>query len=125
MKDKKVQRFCQELAKAIGGYQENISKMSAETPYGVPYRPAIWGAGWDIQSFAFRHYFVNKAFPGQTDKDVGTVDGFFQCVDICPFGGEETLLLVQVLTPHTDDALGVEHDDVFFLGTNSHIELGT
>ena len=70
MKDKKVQRFCQELAKAIGGYQENISKMSAETPYGVPYRPAIWGAGWDIQSFAFRHYFVNKAFPGQTDKDV-------------------------------------------------------
>lgn len=47
-----------------------INKSSAETPYGVPYRPAIWGAGWDIQSFAFRHYFVNKAFPELTNKEV-------------------------------------------------------
>jgi len=70
MKDKKVQRFLQALAKAITAYQENINKSSAETPYGVPYRPAIWGAGWDIQSFAFRHYFVNKAFPTLTNKEV-------------------------------------------------------
>ena len=70
MKDKKVQRFLQALEKAIIAYQENINKSSAETPYGVPYRPAIWGAGWDIQSFAFRHYFVNKAFPTLTNKEV-------------------------------------------------------
>ena len=67
MKDKKVQRFCQAFTKAMDSYQQQIDHLSAETPYGVPYRPAIWGAGWDIQSFAFRHYFVNKAFPQQTN----------------------------------------------------------
>jgi hypothetical protein len=29
----------------------------------VPYRPRIWGAGWDIQSFGVRQYFLYKAFP--------------------------------------------------------------
>ena len=42
---------------------EQIDKQTKETPYGVPYRPQIWGAGWDIQSFAFRHYFLAKAYP--------------------------------------------------------------
>ena len=36
---------------------------SAETPYGIPYRPHIWGAGWDIQSLGFRYYFLHRAFP--------------------------------------------------------------
>lgn len=41
-----------------------ILKISAhETPYGIPYRPHIWGAGWDIQSFGFRHYFLHKSYP--------------------------------------------------------------
>ena len=42
---------------------EEISKQSAETPFGVPYRPRIWGAGWDIQSFGVRQYYLYKAFP--------------------------------------------------------------
>ena len=40
-----------------------IEKQTKETPYGVPYRPQIWGAGWDIQNFAFRYYFLAKAYP--------------------------------------------------------------
>lgn len=42
---------------------DDISKLSAETPFGVPYRPHIWGAGWDIQSFGVRQYYLYKAFP--------------------------------------------------------------
>jgi endoglucanase len=42
---------------------EEISKLSTETPFGVPYKPRIWGAGWDIQSFGVRQYFLYKAFP--------------------------------------------------------------
>ena len=34
-----------------------------ETPYGIPYRPHIWGAGWDIQRFGFQHYFLTTAYP--------------------------------------------------------------
>ena len=32
-----------------------------ESPYGVPYRPQIWGAGWKIQKFGFQQYFLTTA----------------------------------------------------------------
>ena len=35
----------------------------APSPYGIPYRPHIWGAGWDIQRLGFRYYFLHRAFP--------------------------------------------------------------
>ena len=42
---------------------EDIIKQASETPFGVPYRPNIWGAGWDIQSFGVSQYFLHTAFP--------------------------------------------------------------
>lgn len=42
---------------------KEIEKQSAETPFGVPYHPAIWGDGWRIQDFAVHQYFLFKAFP--------------------------------------------------------------
>ena len=42
---------------------EDIIKQASETPFGVPYRPNIWGAGWDIQSFGVKQYFLHTAFP--------------------------------------------------------------
>lgn len=42
---------------------ENMKKMAEETPYGIPYRPHIWGAGWEVQEMAFCYYFMYKAFP--------------------------------------------------------------
>lgn len=62
-KDKKAMNFSKAFEAALSSYNEGIEKQAAETPYGVPYRPAIWGAGWDIQSFAFRHYFLASAYP--------------------------------------------------------------
>jgi hypothetical protein len=55
--------FRRDFAKALATYSREVHSLAAETPYGVPYRPQIWGAGWDIQSFAFRHYFLHKAYP--------------------------------------------------------------
>ncbi|RFS26368.1 glycoside hydrolase [Chitinophaga silvatica] len=34
-----------------------------KTPYGVPYEPNIWGAGWGIQNFGYRQFFLHQAFP--------------------------------------------------------------
>jgi endoglucanase len=51
---------CIQAAKTLS---EETTKQSAETPFGVPYRPKIWGAGWDIQSFGVRQYYLYKAFP--------------------------------------------------------------
>jgi hypothetical protein len=51
------------LLKASITFSEEIAKRETSTPFGVPYRPNIWGAGWDIQSFGVRQYYLHKAFP--------------------------------------------------------------
>jgi hypothetical protein len=33
------------------------------TPYGIPYEPDIWGAGWQIQHHGVSQYFLHKAMP--------------------------------------------------------------
>ncbi len=48
---------------ALLGYKRKFDALAAETPYGVPYRPYKFGAGWDIQNMAFRYYFLHRAYP--------------------------------------------------------------
>ncbi len=42
---------------------DTIKAQSKETPYEIPYKPNIWGAGWDIQHFGYKQYFLHEAFP--------------------------------------------------------------
>ena len=60
---KKYRKHCAAYREALEAYALELEVQSAETPYGVPYRPNIWGAGWDIQSFGYRHYFLAKTYP--------------------------------------------------------------
>ena len=60
---------CERFRDALVRYRAQLDRQSAETPYGVPYRPSIWGAGWDIQSFGYRHYFLAKAYPDIFEPD--------------------------------------------------------
>jgi hypothetical protein len=53
----------QSVKKAANAFASEIAKQGSQTPFGVPYSPYIWGAGWDIQSFGVRQYYLNKAFP--------------------------------------------------------------
>ncbi|MCL2080564.1 MAG: glycoside hydrolase family 9 protein [Oscillospiraceae bacterium] len=48
---------------ALPALKERLDRLGAETPYGMPYRPRIWGAGWDIQRFGVRYYFLHRAYP--------------------------------------------------------------
>ena len=43
--------------------------LEKKTPYGVPYEPDIWGAGWGIQGFGMEQYFLHTAFPEIFPKD--------------------------------------------------------
>ena len=61
--DRKYRKHCAAFREALKAYREQLDRQSAQTPYGVPYRPDIWGAGWDIQSFGYRHYFLAKNYP--------------------------------------------------------------
>jgi hypothetical protein len=62
-KDKRSRQFVAAFRAALVNYKSQLDKQSAETPYGVPYRPSIWGAGWDIQRFGFEYYFLTSAYP--------------------------------------------------------------
>ncbi|MBQ3222615.1 MAG: glycoside hydrolase family 9 protein, partial [Clostridia bacterium] len=55
--------FTEALRNALPVLKAEMDAQSAETPYGIPYRPHIWGAGWDIQRLGFEYYFLHKAFP--------------------------------------------------------------
>ena len=62
-KDKRARQFAANFRSALIEYRTTLEKQAAETPYGVPYRPSIWGAGWDIQRFGFEYYFLTAAYP--------------------------------------------------------------
>lgn len=55
--------FMEKFRPALEAYKADFDRQSAETPYGIPYRPYIWGAGWDIQRMGFEYYFLHRAFP--------------------------------------------------------------
>jgi hypothetical protein len=55
--------FTAAVGDAAKDLSDEINKQATETPFGVPYRPRVWGAGWDIQEFGVNQYFLYKAFP--------------------------------------------------------------
>jgi hypothetical protein len=57
------------LTEAVRNLYKNIREQGLKTPYGVPYKPNIWGAGWDIQHFGYKQYFLHKYFPDIVGRD--------------------------------------------------------
>jgi hypothetical protein len=69
-RDRKAYRaFATAFRTALADYKASLDRQAAETPYGVPYRPSIWGAGWDIQRFGFEYYFLTNAYPDIFSKE--------------------------------------------------------
>jgi hypothetical protein len=61
--------FVNELRTAVEANFAKTVELQKETPFGVPYRPHIWGAGWDLQRFGVEQYYLHRAFP-----DIVTTD---------------------------------------------------
>jgi len=62
--------FTQSLRERMASYAVELDKQSRETPYGIPYRPHIWGGGWEIQRLGFQHYYLHLAFPDLFSRDL-------------------------------------------------------
>ncbi|HEY2971827.1 MAG TPA: glycoside hydrolase family 9 protein [Pyrinomonadaceae bacterium] len=58
----KDRAFVEEIRGAVSQSSTKIVERQKATPFGVPYRPLIWGAGWDIQRFGVEQYFLHRAF---------------------------------------------------------------
>jgi endoglucanase len=62
--------FKARLGQAVAAFQAKLdADARADSPYGVPYKPDIWGAGWDIQERGVRQYFFHKGWPEATSTD--------------------------------------------------------
>jgi endoglucanase len=64
------QAFIREVDAAVQAYQRKLKEEATRTPYAVPYKPYIWGAGWDIQEFGVQQYFFRKAWPQYTSREL-------------------------------------------------------
>jgi endoglucanase len=63
------ERYRSSITEAVKAYRAVIDERGRKTPYGVPYEPDIWGAGWGIQRFGFEQYFLHASFPRIFPKD--------------------------------------------------------
>lgn len=63
------EQFKEEVRAAVEEYLIEVKELEKKTPYGLPYEPDIWGAGWGIQSFGVQQYFLHKNFPKIFPKD--------------------------------------------------------
>ena len=61
--------FKSEITRSISKEAERLTSLTDKNPFGVPYRPNIWGAGWDIQSFAVKQYYLHKTWPDIVPDD--------------------------------------------------------
>lgn len=55
--------YREKIRASLKAYRGTIDARGAETPYGLPYKPQIWGAGWEIQRFGVEQYFLHVGAP--------------------------------------------------------------
>ncbi|HVU35745.1 MAG TPA: glycoside hydrolase family 9 protein [Opitutaceae bacterium] len=55
--------YREKIRAALRIYRAQVDALGKETPYGVPYRPQIWGAAWGIERFGVQQYFLHAGAP--------------------------------------------------------------
>jgi hypothetical protein len=61
--------FAAAVRRALEQYASALKADLAKNPYRVPWRPHIWGVGWDIQRYAVEQYFLVKSYPDLFDRE--------------------------------------------------------
>jgi len=59
----KDEAYSKAIRDAVAAYRLKVDALAKETPYGVPYKPDIWGAGWNIQRFGWDQWMLHLSFP--------------------------------------------------------------
>ncbi len=66
----KDEAFAAALRQAVVHHREVVEAEIARNPYHIPWRPHIWGVGWDVQRFGVEQYFLVQAFPELFDREI-------------------------------------------------------
>ena len=59
----KDRAYSKAIRDAVAEYRVKVDALAKETPYAVPYKPDIWGAGWNIQRFGWDQWMLHLSFP--------------------------------------------------------------
>lgn len=105
--------FEESVRKALESYKEKLVTMSKETPYGIPYRPHIWGAGWGIQALGAQYYFLHKAFPELFDTSL--MENALNFVLGCHPGSNTSSFASGIGSKSTTTAYGINRVDWSFI----------
>lgn len=61
--------FNNKFLDALKTYKVSLDSTLASNPFGIPWRPAIWGIGWNIQEFALEQYYLVQKYPDLFDRE--------------------------------------------------------
>ncbi len=53
-----------------GNYIQTIEQQIGSNPFGVPWKPAVWGVGWDLQEYAAQLFYLYQAFPDLVEPEL-------------------------------------------------------
>ncbi len=109
----KDKSFIKSVDAAVQKYQKHLNEASKESPFGVPYKPNIWGAGWTIQQFGKEQYFFHKSWPDLATSDF-FINAFNFVLGVHP--GENTMSFISgVGSKSATVAYGVNRADWSFI----------
>jgi hypothetical protein len=55
--------YTEKIRGALKEYRAKVDAQEKETPYGLPYRPHIWGAAWEVERLGVEQYFLHTGAP--------------------------------------------------------------
>jgi hypothetical protein len=61
--------FERALREALAARRDELRAELAANPYGVIYRPQIWGIAWNILDFAVGHYYLVRRYPDLFERE--------------------------------------------------------
>ena len=65
----KDEGFNKDFKSSLQTYKVSLDSALAKNPFGIPWKPAIWGVGWNIQEFAMEHYYLVQKYPDIFDRE--------------------------------------------------------
>jgi len=116
----KNNKFYKKMNKMMVDAKPKILK-EIDNPFGIPYTPGIWGAGWSIQSFGVNYYFLHKQWP-----EIFTPEPIFNALNFvlgCHPGMNTNSFATNVGTNSQSIAYGVTRAD--FAGYPGGVASGT
>jgi endoglucanase len=63
------EQFTSTVNDSVQNYLAKLDKEINESPFGVPYRPRIWGSGWHIQSLGLKQYYLYKSWKNESSRE--------------------------------------------------------